>query len=102
MSTSLKIGLVLGALVLALGLGYWLMVKNGAQIDIFPLAQSPASSGATGSQDNSVDEFLASLESDSSLETGLSQEESTNLDQSMSSESQAISDFGQSYDANEL
>lgn len=99
MSSNLKIGLALGILTLFLGLGYFMITERN--IEDF-LSQSPLPSTSAEPEVGSVDDFIASLESDSYSENILSQEESASIDQSMSSESQAVSDFGQSYDANEL
>lgn len=99
MSSNLKIGLALGILALFLGLGYFMITERN--IEDF-LGQSPLPSASAEPESGSVDDFIASLESDASFESNLSQEESLGLDQSINSESQAISDFGQTYDSNEL
>ena len=109
MSLNLKIGLALGvlALILGVGFGYLQLTKNNGQLVLIPtpalsVQPSPSVPVQPQQQVNSVDQLVDSLLSDAVFESSLSSQESGSLDQSLTTDSQAISNLGKSYDPSEL
>ncbi len=111
MDKNLKLVLFLAALALFLGLGYFALTKKSisspSEQSLLPSPNEstdsePSQESSSQPETGLIDDFIASLVLDSYSENILFQEESTGLDQTLNSESQAISDFGQSYDSSEL
>ena len=111
MSNNLKIGLVFGVLLLlaGAGFGYYQYAANqiksvANQVENILPSFVPSTSSLLGASlpFATVDDLVDSVLSDVSFESGLSSEEFSDLDQDLLLESQAVSEFGQTYDSAEL